>query len=185
MDLSVDSWWSLMTQEQDERREALLAFYSHTSRVWNSAITLTLAGAGVSIAVVTSGLFGKVYSRLGFWLVFALAVLLYLGVVYGLMRVVELGEQLQLLESEIEFRPEAYSPRSSLLEYISDKVPRIGSRERLTKGEVQRLRGRKLSILEFYWQHIMGSPGFTLMHTVAFSIWTVVFWIVLALRLFV
>jgi hypothetical protein len=164
-----------MTPEEKERREVLLAFYSHTSRVWNSAITLTLAGAAISIAVIASDLLGKIALFYGTLTAFVLALPLWAVVVYGLVRVVELGKQLQFLESEIGFPPETSSSESSLLEYINREVPRLrflGFHNRPTTPEAQQLRGRGISIRDFARQH-----------WVALLVWTAVFLVVCFLRL--
>jgi len=117
-------------------QEALRAFYSHTSRVWNSAVTLTLAGAAFSATVMLSELFRSI----PYFFRFIIGISLYLGVCYGFLRIVEIGVQLQFLERQIRL-----GRATSLLGYINQNIPRIRHR-RLNDEQAERLRGRGLSL---------------------------------------
>ena len=151
-----------MTQEIDnarererierERRDALRDIYSHTSRVWNSSVTIAIAGAALSVTLMLSGFFGAmcIYSRS------LLGIFLWTGVTFGLVRVVEMGYQLQFLESEIRV-----SVGSTLLEYINNDIPRIRLK-RLTQDEAQAMRRKKVGLMQFAIQHWVALVAWTI-----------------------
>lgn len=130
---------SLNPDEPEEKEpNCLKEFYSHTSRVWNSAATLTMAGIALSIAAMLTQTFRDMILdyRVG------IAIVFYFGILYGFLRMVELGSQLQYLESQIKINNE------TLLNYVNHKVPRIGFK-RLTNDEAKNLEGKRICFSDF------------------------------------
>jgi hypothetical protein len=97
-------------------------YYAHVSRVWNSAITMTMAGIALSVAAMFTTAFNElsIILRIFFVIIFYLAI-----VFFGFYRIVELSCQIQFLETQLTV------DGKTLLEYISGedgkggKVPRV------------------------------------------------------------
>jgi hypothetical protein len=129
---------------------SLKEFFSHTSRVWNSAVTITMAGIALSVAAM----FTQPFISLPIFLRVLLVITFYLGIVFfGFYRILELGCQLQFLETELKVND------ASLLEYISGKdgktgnIPRIGFFRRLSLEEAKHLKGKKIGLSMFVTHH--------------------------------
>ena len=79
----------------------LREYYSHISRVWNSAVTITMAG----IAVSAAAMFSAQFDGLIFPIRLILTIFFYLVIMYfGFFRIIEIGNQLMFLETEIKVK---------------------------------------------------------------------------------
>lgn len=143
---------------------SLKEFYSHTSRVWNSAVTITVAGVALSVAAM----FSQPFNSLLFLVRILLAVGFYLAIVFiGFYRIVELGYQLQFLETELKMNG------VSLLEYISGEdgesgnVPRmLFFKKRLSLREAKSLKGKKIGLSMFAKQHYIGLAALAILYAI-------------------
>lgn len=155
--------------ENQERPEqaALLAFYSHTSRVFNSAVALTLASMAFYVSIFKSLIELPEYMKTPINLAIIIACILYFAVLYGVIRIVELNNQIQLLESIIQINED------TLHQFINDTIPRFRRmHRRFSQEELQLLRRGELPFL----------CKFNLAHLLAILIWTIIF-VITATRL--
>ena len=133
--------------------ENLKDYYSHTSRTWNSAVTITMAAIALSIAVM----FTQQFTSLSIVIRVFLAIAFYLGiVVFGFYRIVEMGCQIQFLETQLTVNGK------TLLEYVSGedgksgKVPRMAwFFKRMSLADAKALEGKKIGFSRFAKQHFL------------------------------
>jgi hypothetical protein len=126
--------------------EGIRDLYSHTSRVWNSAVTLLLAGMAFSLTVMFSDYFKALSDNL----TILISVLIWGSGLFGFLRIVELGCQLQYLESQIIL------PSGLTLSQYSEDIPRIRALRRYNPAQAQQLRGINVQFTQFGWQHVIG-----------------------------
>jgi hypothetical protein len=122
------------------KENSIRDFYAHTSRVWNSTVTITVAMFALSItalfAIKEISIIWRVVVALS-----SFTALVYLG----FYRIVEFGCQLQFLETELIVRTE--NGEQTLLEFINGVdgnggyVPRIRSFKRLSLEAARNLKG--------------------------------------------
>lgn len=142
--------------------DSLLAFYSHTSRVWNSAVTLTLGSAAFCVSILSTQLF----SLLTIDMRFILAFILYGAVIYGFFRIAEISLQLEFLESRIQ------TNGTTLLQFINQNVPRWGgTHTRRTQEQIEELRRNNWRPLRSWLcrQHTTAIIGWTLIFAILMS----------------
>jgi hypothetical protein len=153
-----------VTIEQSQLKEGMQLFYSHTSRVWNSAVALTLTGVAISIATMLSSSFPFRDVNLldSIPIGVPIGIIMYTAVVYGFWRVVELGCQLQFLETQIKMNGK------TLLEYISGDVPRIKFHKRLSLEKAKELEGKNITLKRFAKQHWLGLVVWTALFMLVF-----------------
>jgi hypothetical protein len=132
-----------------EKENSIRDFYAHTSRVWNSSVTITVAIIALSITALFSirdlSIIWRIIVAIGF----------FVTVIYlGFYRVVELGCQLQFLETEL--RVQRGNKDETLLEYISGKngdagnVPRLSrTYNRFCLDDARELKGQKIGFSKF------------------------------------
>jgi hypothetical protein len=132
-----------------KQENSIKDFYSHTSRSWNSAVTITIAVIALSVTALFSlGNVSKILSAI-------FAVSSYIAVVYfGFYRIVELGCQLQFLETYLKVED------ATLLEFVSGKkgdegnVPRLKwTWKRMGVDEAQALKGKMIDFSYFRKHH--------------------------------
>jgi hypothetical protein len=143
-----------MTLEKPEKQ--LKELYSHTSSVWNSAVTLTMAG----IALSAAAMFSAPFNSLIFEYRVILSIIFYFTIEYfGFFRIIEISNQLMFLETEIMVEKDL-----SLFEYISGKDGKTGNFPRnisvffgrMTLEEAKALRGAHSRLPKFRKQHLIG-----------------------------
>jgi len=161
-----------MASTQDNKtimyQESIIAWYSHTSRIWNGAVSSTLAIISLFIASMSLIRTQFLQAILEYWLyVFAIFLLFYLASFYLIVRIGEIGVQIQFLERRMKVNKE-----TSLLSYVNDNLPRLGwLHKRLSDDEIEKFSEEKKPYTLFLRQ----CANILLLWTVAYVIYAVLF----------
>ena len=150
-----------MKKELSDDARALETYYSHTSRVFNAATTLMLAGMAFFIAILNPVKDLEINPILDIRPI--ILFIIFLAITYDIVRIVELNLQLQYLEYNILYK------ECNLHQFVNENLPRWKIHKRSSEEEMINFPHGKQSTLQIIKQ-------FSGIHWL-----TLIFWIVISI----